>query len=197
MNLLPIDSAPKDGREVLLLVAGPGPWAPSRYLVGHYMPGGHCIEDHPPIDAGWYYWNGNIFDREAKPTHWSPLPGVEHPTPHEHAIQISGLTEETFAKRDDHNKAVMEEYGWNAEKAQDHVCDYCRQLARYYSVKTVIDIYHSMLRPVKEPEAVTPKSTLRTSPLEIVGMIAFMAITILIITSMFFQWPVDLSYILK
>jgi len=43
-------------------------------LVGHYMPGGHCIEDHPAIDRGWYFWNGRMFDLASVPTHWMPLP---------------------------------------------------------------------------------------------------------------------------
>lgn len=69
----PIETAPKDGREVLLRVtqrAG----IPGRCLVGHWQPGGHCIEDHPEIDSGWYFWNGCMFDRAAVPTHWAPLP---------------------------------------------------------------------------------------------------------------------------
>jgi hypothetical protein len=68
-----IESAPKDGTEVLLMVerrAG----VPNKCLVGHYMAGGHCIEDHPPIEKGWYFWNGNQFDIASKPTHWMPLP---------------------------------------------------------------------------------------------------------------------------
>ena len=72
----PIETAPKDGSEVLLAVevrAG----VPHCLLVGHYMPGGHCIEDHPPIDRGWYFWNGCMFDKAAKPTHWMELPN--HP----------------------------------------------------------------------------------------------------------------------
>ena len=71
----PMQTAPKDGSEVLLAVeqrAG----MPGRYLVGHWMPGGHCIEDHPPIDRGWYFWNGSMFDEASKPTHWMPLPDV-------------------------------------------------------------------------------------------------------------------------
>jgi hypothetical protein len=70
----PIESAPKkSGQEVLLLVrvrAG----IPFGMLVGHWMPGGHCIEDHPAIDGGWYFWNGCMFDKASEPTHWMPLP---------------------------------------------------------------------------------------------------------------------------
>lgn len=72
----PIESAPLDGREVLLAVklrAG----IQGKQLVGHYMPGGHCIEDHPPIASGWYFWNGCSFDKAATPTHWMPLPATE------------------------------------------------------------------------------------------------------------------------
>ena len=63
----PIETAPQDGREVLLLNF-------PRTLVGHWMPGGHCIEDHPPIDAGWYFWGGSQFERVAGPSHWMSLP---------------------------------------------------------------------------------------------------------------------------
>lgn len=68
-----MDTAPRDGREVLLVVerrAG----IEHGMLVGHYMPGGHCIEDHPAIDDGWYFWNGCMFDRASKPLLWMPLP---------------------------------------------------------------------------------------------------------------------------
>lgn len=68
-----IETAPKDGTEVILRVkmrAG----IPGGTLVGHYMRGGHCIEDHPPIDAGWYFWTGRMFDLASEPTHWMPLP---------------------------------------------------------------------------------------------------------------------------
>ncbi len=69
----PMDSAPKDGTEVLLRVklrAG----IPGKWLVGHYMAGGHCIDDHPPIDRGWYFWNGCMFDKASEPIAWLPLP---------------------------------------------------------------------------------------------------------------------------
>jgi hypothetical protein len=69
----PMETAPKDGTEVLLRVeyrAG----IPGKCLVGHYMGGGHCIEDHPPIDSGWYFWNGCRFDNRAKPIEWMPIP---------------------------------------------------------------------------------------------------------------------------
>jgi hypothetical protein len=50
-----MDDAPRDGTELLLIVENKhGLWC---MLVGHYMPGGHCIEDHPAIDSGWYFWN--------------------------------------------------------------------------------------------------------------------------------------------
>jgi hypothetical protein len=68
----PMNTAPRDGTEVLLKVerrAG----IEGRCLVGHYMPGGHCIEDHLPIDAGWYFWNGLQFDLASKPVAWRPI----------------------------------------------------------------------------------------------------------------------------
>jgi len=68
-----MDTAPLDGTEVLLRVkqrAG----MPGCCLVGHFMPGGHCIDDHPPIARGWYFWNGCMFDGPAEPLCWHPLP---------------------------------------------------------------------------------------------------------------------------
>lgn len=74
-----MDTAPKDGREVILVVkrrAG----LPFGQLVGHYMVGGHCIEDHPAIDGGWYFWNGSMFDRASEPLMWMPLPKINEET---------------------------------------------------------------------------------------------------------------------
>lgn len=68
----PIEEAVLDGREVLLTVkkrAG----VSGKMLVGHYMPGGHCIEGHPPIERGWHFWDGRMFDLAAEPTHYLPL----------------------------------------------------------------------------------------------------------------------------
>lgn len=73
MEWQPIETATKDGTEILLRVsvrAG----IPGKLLVGHWQPGGLCIEDHPEIAAGWYFWNGSMFDLASKPTHWMPLP---------------------------------------------------------------------------------------------------------------------------
>ena len=69
----PMSDAPRGGTEVLLEVE----WRAGihgKMLVGHWMSGGHCIEDHPAIDEGWYFWNGCFFDRAAKPVAWMPLP---------------------------------------------------------------------------------------------------------------------------
>jgi len=69
----PMETAPRNGREIILAVelrAG----VPGCMLVGHFMQGGHCIEDHPPIDRGWYFWNGRLFDKATKPIAWMPLP---------------------------------------------------------------------------------------------------------------------------
>jgi hypothetical protein len=69
----PIETAPRDGREVLLTVKYRAGIA-GCMLVGHFMQGGHCIDDHPPIGRGWYFWNGHMFDKASEPTHWMPLP---------------------------------------------------------------------------------------------------------------------------
>lgn len=68
-----MDTAPKDGREIVLLVAKRAGMA-GRTLVGHWMGGGYCIEDHPAIAPGWYFWNGSMFDKASEPLLWSPLP---------------------------------------------------------------------------------------------------------------------------
>jgi len=81
----PMKTAPRDGTEVLLRVECRAGMSDCM-LVGHYMQGGHCIDDHPPISQGWYFWNGCCFDMASKPTHWMPLPKIpeeendEHPT---------------------------------------------------------------------------------------------------------------------
>lgn len=68
-----MDTAPKDGREIIILVAKRAGFN-KRCLVGHWMAGGHCIEGHPPISAGWYFWNGREFDIASEPLLWMPLP---------------------------------------------------------------------------------------------------------------------------
>lgn len=67
--------APRDGTEVLLLATHPNRLGPRMY-VAHWMPGGHCIEDHPPIVAGWYFDTGRCFDKAYKPLAWLPLPEI-------------------------------------------------------------------------------------------------------------------------
>ena len=89
-ELKPMSSAPDDGREVLLQVkqrAG----MPGKFLVGHWMEGGHCIEDHPPVAAGWYFWNGTMFDKASDPVAWADLPKAM-PEKYECAEQDFGLT---------------------------------------------------------------------------------------------------------
>jgi hypothetical protein len=71
----PMESAPKNGTEVLLAVRIRAVVA-GKMLVGHFMPGGHCIEDHPAIEAGWYFWNGSMFDEASEPVAWMPLPAA-------------------------------------------------------------------------------------------------------------------------
>lgn len=71
----PMGTAPKDGTEVLIHVerrAG----IRDGIVVGHYMPGGYCIEDHPAIDEGWYFFSGSMFDKASKPIRWMPLPAI-------------------------------------------------------------------------------------------------------------------------
>lgn len=68
-----MDKAPRDGTEIVLRVTNRA-GIQGKCLVGHWMPGGHCIEDHPAIDEGWYFWNGCIFDKTSKPLEWTPLP---------------------------------------------------------------------------------------------------------------------------
>lgn len=65
-----IETAPKDGTEVLVRCSNRAGLAGT--VVAHYM--AVAPEDHPPIDCGWYYWNGGMFNTVAKPTHWRPLP---------------------------------------------------------------------------------------------------------------------------
>ena len=60
----PIETAPKDGDEIILRNAS---W---NRVLAHWMPGGHCIEDHPSIDAGWYFWTGNRYDVFKTPEVW-------------------------------------------------------------------------------------------------------------------------------
>lgn len=72
----PIDDEAKSGKEVLVLVkqrAG----MPYCQLVGHWMVGGHCIDDHPPIEAGFYFWSGLMFDKASEPLLWMPLPAFD------------------------------------------------------------------------------------------------------------------------
>jgi hypothetical protein len=85
----PIETAEKKpGKEVLLLIKRNDFSTPMTAYVGHWMEGGHCVGDHPPIAQGWYYWNGFNFNT-VLPTHWMPLPptkalereqgnGIEH-----------------------------------------------------------------------------------------------------------------------
>ena len=69
--LNPMETAPLDGTEVLLKGIN------GCYLVGHHIEGGHCIEDHPPVARGWYFWNGCMFDQASKPVGWLPIPPKE------------------------------------------------------------------------------------------------------------------------
>lgn len=71
----PMHTAPRNGDEVILAVSS-RTGIRGRCLVGYYMPGGFCIEDHPAIEEGWYLWNGLYFDQALEPIAWMPLPEV-------------------------------------------------------------------------------------------------------------------------
>lgn len=65
----PMSTAPRDGTMLdLRFVHG-------RSVVGHWLPGGHCIEDHQPVAAGWYYWERTYWNSVAEEylTGWSTV----------------------------------------------------------------------------------------------------------------------------
>lgn len=64
MSWQTMDTAPKDGTEVILRDAH------MVRVLAHYMAGGFCIEDHPAINAGWYFWDGYMFNNSFKPLAW-------------------------------------------------------------------------------------------------------------------------------
>ena len=72
----PMATAPRDGTEVVLRIEQKGLCGRSA-LVGHYMPGGYCVGDHPPINEGWYGWTGGMFEEASRPNGWMPLPESE------------------------------------------------------------------------------------------------------------------------
>lgn len=59
-----MSTAPKDGTEIILENAN------YCRVLAHWMPGGHCIDDHPPIDRGWYFFDGNQFAVFKEPKRW-------------------------------------------------------------------------------------------------------------------------------
>jgi hypothetical protein len=71
VKVTPETMPPKDGSEVILRVKRAGV---TGSVVAHYMPGGYCIEDHPAIEEGWYFWNKSYFDLAPNPTHYQLLP---------------------------------------------------------------------------------------------------------------------------
>lgn len=109
-----METAPRDGTEVVLRVekrAG----IPGKCLVGHWMPGGHCIEDHPPIVEGWYFWNGRMFDRAALPVAWWPLPNPsapEHAPRDEIRLDTNGELDEVVADRCSFHLERMDDGHW-------------------------------------------------------------------------------------
>lgn len=79
MSTLPmVNGEPRHG-EFLIRFKQPATYRRAervRVVVAHWMPGGHCIEDHPPIARGWYYDNGGEVIQFATetPMDWAPLP---------------------------------------------------------------------------------------------------------------------------
>ena len=73
----PIETAPKDGTEILLHGAGRttyGQWAaPSKTPHLHYQDGFAPEEVWEEFDPYWASWDGGFTD-EHPPTHWRPLP---------------------------------------------------------------------------------------------------------------------------
>lgn len=65
----PMEDAPKDGTEVIIETPN------IVRVLAHYQPGGFCIEDHPAIDEGWYFWNGHMFARLNGAARWRPASG--------------------------------------------------------------------------------------------------------------------------
>lgn len=84
---LPIDSAPKDGTDILLFRKPDKPEHSDNFGVtfGHWMQdkelrvdmgpcGGDChCREYEYIDPAWYSEDGG-FTEEHPPTHWQPLP---------------------------------------------------------------------------------------------------------------------------
>jgi hypothetical protein len=58
----PIETAPRDGRRVLLFVP---PYGPS---TGHYR------DDHNWGESASSWFAHSVLNKEAEPTHWQPLP---------------------------------------------------------------------------------------------------------------------------
>ena len=70
MTWQPIETAPKDATEVLLLVEKDGVKHP---LVAHWAYGGG--EDQPSFGPAWFEWDGYGYRGiHGKPTHWAPIP---------------------------------------------------------------------------------------------------------------------------
>ena len=67
----PMDTAPKDGTEVLLYC--PGEAGTGRPLVGHYTQGGG--EEQPRFGPAWFVWTGFSFrELPGAPSAWAPIP---------------------------------------------------------------------------------------------------------------------------
>jgi hypothetical protein len=67
----PIETAPKDGTDMILLV--PDFPAGRRVRIGHYVNSEH--RDHGKVTYAHQYWYvGHLLGGEINPTYWMPLP---------------------------------------------------------------------------------------------------------------------------
>lgn len=72
----PIETAPKDGVNVLLLVGG-------KVDIGWWRQGSHALRAKP-VPCWRYRRSLSVtYDRAHPPTHWMPLPEPPNPTPNE------------------------------------------------------------------------------------------------------------------
>lgn len=69
----PMDRAPKEERYVILRNSN------MHQVLAHWMDGGTFSEDHPPIEAGWYFFNGRLNDLFRDPVQWRYAAAPEAP----------------------------------------------------------------------------------------------------------------------